>query len=211
MHEIKTGIDQHADNQARFKLPTRTIAKIFVFRLIYGGSGYSYAMDPEFRAVSKDPKFWEEVIEEFYKKYSAIRTQHIAWTTEAMSTGQLLMPTGRVYKFKPYQDKWGNNKWPRTTILNYPVQGLGADIVSVARVSLWNRLRSNTTIKFISTVHDSIVIDTPSGNLDFIVNGVNSMFVDLPNNISKLFGVDFNLPLSGEISYGNNLKDLTKL
>jgi len=161
--------------------------------------------------VSKSQTFWDDVIEEFYKKYSAIRTQHTAWMTEAMSTGQLLMPTGRVYKYKPYQDKYGNYKWPRTTILNYPVQGLGADIVSVARVSLYNKLSKYPNIKFISTVHDSIVIDTPSGNLEIVVNSVNNMFLDLPSNLSKLFHVDFNLPLSGEISYGSNLKDLTKL
>ena len=30
--EIKQGIDQHTDNQVRFKLPSRLVAKTFVFR-----------------------------------------------------------------------------------------------------------------------------------------------------------------------------------
>ena len=31
--EIIRGIDQHSDNQARFRLPSRLVAKTFVFRL----------------------------------------------------------------------------------------------------------------------------------------------------------------------------------
>ena len=51
MQEIWDGVDQHADNQSRFGLPSRLIAKTFVFRLIYGGSAYSYAHDPNFRDI----------------------------------------------------------------------------------------------------------------------------------------------------------------
>ena len=36
--EILNEVDQHAENQRTFNLPERRIAKIFVFRLIYGGS-----------------------------------------------------------------------------------------------------------------------------------------------------------------------------
>ena len=46
--EILGQIDQHKDNQKRFGLPSRLIAKTFVFRLIYGGGAYSYANDPNF-------------------------------------------------------------------------------------------------------------------------------------------------------------------
>ena len=42
--EINNQVDQHADNQARFGLPSRLIAKTFVFRLIYGGSAFVMLM-----------------------------------------------------------------------------------------------------------------------------------------------------------------------
>lgn len=32
IEEILRGVDQHSDNQIRFKLPSRLIAKTFVFR-----------------------------------------------------------------------------------------------------------------------------------------------------------------------------------
>jgi hypothetical protein len=58
-------------------LPSRLIAKTFVFRLIYGGSAFSYANDPEFTGVSSDPDFWQSVIDEFYTKYRRTRQNGI--------------------------------------------------------------------------------------------------------------------------------------
>lgn len=212
MHEILTGVDQHAENQQTFGLPERRIAKIFVFRLIYGGTEFSYAQDPDFMGVSASKTFWRGVIDKFYGKYDGIRRQHEAWENEAKLTGRLVMPTGRVFKFRPQPSQWGGLRWPRTQILNYPVQGTGADIVSVFRVSLFTRLsKLDPRIKFVSTVHDSVVLDIPEECLEVVAGVVRSCFDDLPNNFSRLFDCDFNLPLTGEISFGPNLKDLTEL
>jgi hypothetical protein len=59
MKEIWDEIDQHTDNQTRFGLPSRLVAKTFVFRLIYGGSAYSYAMDHNFKDIGSE-KYWQE-------------------------------------------------------------------------------------------------------------------------------------------------------
>ena len=61
MHEIISGIDQHSDNQKAFNLPERVIAKIFLFRLVYGGTEYSYCLDPDFNWISKKASFWKEI------------------------------------------------------------------------------------------------------------------------------------------------------
>ena len=153
IQEIWDGTDQHTDNQLRFGLPSRLIAKTFVFRLIYGGSAYSYANDPNFTDVSKQESFWQNVIDEFYKKYSDLGKWHKEIVNQAMRDRQLTMPTGRVYKYEP-DIKYGKAKWPRTKILNYPVQGLGADLMAIARVSLANRIKDMQGIKLVNTVHD---------------------------------------------------------
>ena len=74
--EIWDGTDQHTDNQLRFGLPSRLIAKTFVFRLIYGGSAYSYANDTNFTDVSRSESFWQNVIDEFYNKYQGLGQWH---------------------------------------------------------------------------------------------------------------------------------------
>jgi DNA polymerase I-like protein with 3'-5' exonuclease and polymerase domains len=205
IQEIINGTDQHTDNQLRFGLPSRLIAKTFVFRLIYGGSAYSYANDPNFTDVSRQESFWQNVIDEFYKKYSDLGKWHKEIVNKAMRDRQLTMPTGRVYKYEP-DIKYGKAKWPRTKILNYPVQGLGADLMAIARVSLANRIKDMQGVKLVNTVHDSIIVDFDSKVCDniSIVKLVDKCFTDIPANFKKLFGVDFNLPMRVECQIGSN-------
>lgn len=122
------------------------------------------------------------------------------------------MPTGREYHFQPVETKYGM-KWPRTQILNYPVQGLGADLVAIARVTIFKRLVKQNLLKqalLISTVHDSIDIDV-DGDIGLCYNIcslVKSAIEDVPVNFERLFGVPFDLPLNAEINYGLNLSEL---
>ena len=212
MQEILDNADVHSLNQERFKLPTRTIAKIFLFRLIYGGSAWSYVYDPEFNWVSNKVSFWQKVIDEFYEKYKGVAALHKRWVNEVITTGGLVMPTGRMYKFTPYS-KNGELKWPVTQIVNYPVQGLGHDLVTISRVSLFRRCFhfSNRSFKLLSTVHDSIVLDSTSEILPKIIPIVDDVFNFIPSNFWNLFGVEFNLPTRYEISIGPNMKDLEVL
>lgn len=215
MQEIQEGVDQHALNQERFGFPPgkegRGIAKIFVFRLIYGGQEYSYAHDPDFMAVSTSQKFWREVIDLFYDKYQGIARYHTRLMQEATSTGKLVMPTGRFYEFQPYVNKRGEPQWPRTKILNYPVQGLAADLMAIMRVSFKRRLydyissNSITGIDLVSTVHDSVVVDLENRFFDAVSALLVGVFNDLPTNFSRLFDCEFNLPLRVEINGGPNL------
>lgn len=203
--EIWNNVDQHTDNQERFGLPSRLIAKTFVFRLIYGGSAFSYANDPNFTAVSKSESFWQDVIDAFYKKYNGLAKWHKEVVATAMRDRQLIMPTGRIYKYEP-ELKYSRVKWPRTKILNYPVQGLGADLMTIARVSLSNRLKGKEGVKLINTVHDSIILDFDPKVWDniSIVQLVDKCFTDVPLNFNKLFGVKFNLPMRVECQVGSD-------
>ena len=200
--EIWDGVDQHADNQDRFGLPSRLIAKTFVFRLIYGGSAYSYAHDPNFRDIGNE-KFWQKIIDKFYKKYEGLQKWHDTIVFKAKKAGRLTMPTGRTYYYEP-EIKNGQAFWPRTKILNYPVQGLGADLMAIARVSLRNRLKEHKGVDLVNTIHDSIILDfdTKVWDNSSIVNLVDNCFEDIPKNFKKLFGYPFNLPMRVECQIG---------
>lgn len=206
--EIWNDVDQHTDNQNRFGLPSRLIAKTFVFRLIYGGSAYSYANDPNFTEVSKSEKFWQKVIDEFYSKYQGLHQWHIKLMQEATTTGKVQLPTGRIYEYVP-EIRNGQKVFPRTTILNYPVQGLGADVMTIARVSLFNRMKGKYDgAKLVNTVHDSIIIDCKDEHVESLSELMLQVFEDVPKNFEKLFGVEFNLPMKAEVQFGPNWKDM---
>lgn len=212
LEEVRGGFDMHSSNQEILGLPSRLIAKIFVFRLIYGGSAYAYSVDADFASCGFSQKKWQEIIDKFYDKYKGLHNWHIKIVREAIETGQLVMPTGRVYKFASSINNKGERVWPRTTILNYPVQGLGADIMTIIRVDFFNRLQKlHLQAKIINTVHDSIVVDCPQKEVDTITDLFYNIYMDVPKNFQKLFGVEYNLPLTNEISVGPNLKDLTEI
>lgn len=113
------------------------------------------------------------------------------------------MPTGRMYYYEPYL-KRGEYQWPRTQILNYPVQGLGADLMTIARVLLWRSLANHTTIKLISTVHDSILVDCRKKHVDFVCETLYNAWNEIPAEFERLFGVPFNLPMRCEIQVGKD-------
>jgi DNA polymerase-1 len=197
--ELRTGRDIHSDNQERFGLPSRLVAKVFKFRILYGGSAYAFGHDPDFTHISRSEKYWSGVIDKYYAKYKGLHRWHTALVQEVVRTGKLNLPTGRVYSYE--RDRKGN--WPRTTILNYPVQGLGADIMSIARVSLFKRLRASTLrCKLVSTVHDSIVLDCPEQEVKEVTALIKSVWRDIPRNFKATFGVEWDLPCEVSIAVG---------
>lgn len=208
MEEIWNEVDQHSLNEKALGLPSRLIAKKFVFRLMYGGSAYSYANDPDFTDVSRNEKFWQKVIDKFYEKYYGLAAWHTSLVQEVTKTSKLVMPTGREYTYQ--RTKRGD--WPVTTIKNYPVQGLGADIMSIARVSFRKRFHANKINGIIvNTVHDSIVCDVAKTEMEQTTRIFHECFADLPDNFQRIFGVAFNLPLKCEVSVGSNMKELTEM
>lgn len=203
--ELLTGVDIHADNQTKFGLPTRLIAKTLKFRILYGGSEWSFARDPDFAAVSKKPAYWAEAIEAYYTKYKGIRQWHNKLIQQATSTGKIVSPTGRFYTYTVKPD----GEWPTTTIKNYIVQGLGADLVMLARISLHKRMgKEDLRSKLISSVHDSIVIDCPEEEIKQCAAIAMSSVNDVPKNFERVFGLKFNLPLGAEILVGKTLGDM---
>lgn len=103
-------------------------------------------------------------------------------------------------------------EWPVTTVKNYPVQGTGADLVMIARVSLHRRMKSlGLKSLLVSSVHDSIVLDCPLDEYKAVGNLVRNVVQDVPRNFHKLFGIEFNLPITAEILYGPNMADMEEL
>lgn len=204
IREIRDGFDLHTDNVKVFGLPSRLIAKKFLFRIIFGGTAFSFSADPEFTDCKMSTRQWEGVIERFYRKYKGIAKWHEHQVTTATRTGRLTIPTGRAWTYTPTRDNRGELKQPITTIKNYPVQGLEADLMSLTRVSLYNRIKRNgdDRILLVNSVHDSILLDVPEDTVEWCSETIASVFRDVPKNFKKLFGVEFNIPFRGELLKG---------
>jgi DNA polymerase I-like protein with 3'-5' exonuclease and polymerase domains len=213
IQEILNGVDFHSDNQRDFKLPERLVAKKFLFRNIYcpywsaDKTAYAYSVDDDFKHIG-GRKFWRIAIGKFYEKYEGIHNYHIKLMQEATTTGQIVSGTGRIYEFEPKLRR-GEMKWPENDIVNYPVSGFSADLMSMIRVSAFNRLKGWREAKrclFVNTVHDNIVLDLRTdirGALE-VAKIAKSCFQDCGGNYKKLYGKELLVPMDTDCKVGNN-------
>lgn len=198
--EICDGVDIHAENQKALNLPDRHTAKRFQFKLLYGGTAGGFVNDPEFVSVKFSKKRWEGVIENYYAKYQGIANWHSDIINAVTSTGYIEIPSGRVYDYRKLLAEPDWYYLPK--IKNYPVQGFGADIVMIARISLWCRWKEEYG-KLCNTIHDSIIFDIPSEKVYNISMVVKEVFNDLPANLSKQYNINWDLPLVAELEQLN--------
>lgn len=210
--EVIAGEDTHSLNEKAFDLPSRLIAKIYLFRTIFRGSGWSFANDPDFMHVSSDPRFWDEIGIKFFGKYKGIDACHKKWADQVVRGEDLVGPSGRRWTVSLLHDNYGNVKIPWTTLTNYPVQGTGADVMMIARISFARRLKaSGLPALLVSTVHDSIVVDVEQKYVQQVVNLFYQVFDDLALNFSKTFKYEWNVPLACEVKIGMDQLNMEKV
>ena len=215
--EVERGSDFHSDNQKRYKFPAgkegRDLAKTFLYRMIFKGPAYAYANDPRFMGVSGSEKFWQNIIDTTYDKYHELADWHTRIIQQVNATGRLSIPTGRVYEFR----KTAKGEYSERDITCYPVQGLEAELMAIARVTAYRRYQKfhlKDKFLFVNTVHDSIVEDADvregSEELMELCEWNEDIFNDIPRNFEKLYGLRINIPIEGECKYGMNWNEMTK-
>lgn len=203
--------DIHTTNQKQFDLPTRLISKKLLFRAIYADpdkAAFAFSKDPEFMPTSKKVQYWQEALDKFFAKYKLLKRKHLEYIQQATTKGIITSPFGREYYFEP-KTRNGERFWPIADILNWPNQGLGADVMSVVRIVTAHGARKRAIQgNMVNTVHDSIVWDAPVQSVPEIAKLMMDVFEHLPFYIKKYLGVDWNVRMTGEIGVGNNFKDL---
>lgn len=205
-------MDFHADNQKVFNLPSRLIAKKFLFRAIFKGSAYAYSVDNDFKHLGGET-YWQRVIDRFYNKYTGIAQYHIDLIKTASTQGFIESESGRIYEFLPIKRR-GQWVLPENDIVNYPVQGFAGDLMKLARISASRRLQPYSDRVFmINTVHDSLKFDMNTSLREAIEVGkiVKSSFQDIPANFKRIYGRDFLVPMDCDMHVGVNYSWMHKI
>jgi DNA polymerase I-like protein with 3'-5' exonuclease and polymerase domains len=168
---------------------------------LFGGTAASYARDADFMHVSTKEEFWQDVIDKTYQKYRGLHQWHRTICSEVRTGGKLSIPSGRMYSFSKVR-----GEWPDTQIKNYPVQGFSADIMMLARIAIYRRLRDwrHDGIKLCNTVHDSVLVDCEARHALLVKKTMKDVFAELDKTVSRCFRCDFNVPMECEIKAGPN-------
>lgn len=211
IHEINSGIDQHTEAltspdlmNMSFSKEGRTNAKIFNFRMIYGGSAYGFYKD------TKMPNFplkrWEQIVNGFIKKYSGLADWWYSSFTGVMHEGSMQLPTGRRFVF----NKQGTD-YSEREVKNYPVQGMaGGDILPLMTVIIRRGMQKlGLKSRMILTVHDSVVFDVVKAERDVLIDLIGKVIGNLESYIERYFGFKWFVNLAGEIESGPTYGDLS--
>ncbi|MGN1060652.1 MAG: DNA polymerase I [Candidatus Coproplasma sp.] len=136
----------------------RRQAKAVNFGIIYGISEFGLAKN-----IGVDVKTAKEYIATYFKRYSAVKEYMDSNVEFAKKHGYVATLTGRKRYIKEINStNYNLRQFGERAAMNMPLQGSSADIIKIAMVNIYNRLKKEgLKTKLILQVHDELVLDAP--------------------------------------------------
>ena len=160
------GQDIHATTASQvFEVPLEKVtsqmrrdAKAVNFGIIYGISAFGLAND-----LNIAPKKAKEYIDKYFETYSDVKKYMQENVEKASRDGYVETLFGRRRVINELRSSNFNvRSFGERAAMNMPLQGSSADIIKVAMINVYNRLKTeNLKAKLVLQVHDELVIDAP--------------------------------------------------
>jgi DNA polymerase-1 len=198
------GEDIHSSTAAAvFEVPLsdvtpemRRLAKTINFGIIYGMGEYGLAQRTEL-SVEDARKF----IDNYFAGYEKVRDYLEETKAEAREEGYVSTLMGRRRYFPELQSNSrahaGTMRAAEREAINMPIQGSAADILKIAMVRLYDRLRGEGFgARMILQVHDELVLEVPGEEVPPVARLVRSVMenaweLDAPLKVDIKTGKDW--------------------
>ena len=161
---FKEGKDIHASTAAKvFGVPIdsvtremRSQAKAVNFGIIYGISEYGLAKNlnvPAYKA--------RDYIEAYFRQYPAVKEYMERNVAFAKKTGYAITMLGRRrYIRELHSAQYNMRQFGERAAMNMPLQGSSADIIKIAMIRVYDRLkREGLRSELILQIHDELILD----------------------------------------------------
>lgn len=188
---FKEGKDIHRSTASRvFNIPfsevtdnQRRNAKAVNFGIIYGISSFGLGKD-----IGTDVKTAKKYIDDYFLKYPKIKEYLDSTVEKAKEDGFTKTLYGRI---RPIPELKSSNFMQRSfgerVAMNAPLQGTAADIMKIAMINIFNRLKKETPdSKMLIQVHDEVLIEAKESDKDTVLKivseemaGASRLSVDL--------------------------------
>ena len=170
----------------------RKTAKAVIFGIIYGISGFGLGENLEI-----SPKEAKEFIDKYYELYPGVKNYMDQKVKEAYEQGYVKTMFGRKRVIEELQNKnFMIRQSGERIALNTPIQGTSADIMKIAMVKIFNKMKdANLKSKMLLQVHDELIFDVVKEEKDELEEIVK----DTMENCVKI-----NVPFKVSVDYGNN-------
>ena len=170
----------------------RRRAKAVNFGIVYGISDYGLSRDLH---ISR--KEAAGYIESYFKKCSGIKTFIDKVVADAHADGFVKTMLGRRRELPAIRStNYNQRTLAERMAMNTPIQGSAADIIKLAMIAAWRRLReAGVRSRILLQVHDELVLEVVAEEID-VVSGI---LRDTMENV-----VELPVPLHIDINIGKN-------
>ncbi|MCD8215635.1 MAG: DNA polymerase I [Clostridiales bacterium] len=170
----------------------RQNAKAVNFGIVYGISAYSLSQDLNITRAEA-----QRYIDGYFERYPGVKTFMEKCVKSAEEKGYSLTLYGRI---RPIPEISAGNfnlrAFGERAAMNAPVQGTAADIIKIAMIRIWKRLKEEgLKSRLILQVHDELLIEAHISETDYI----NKLLKEEMEKAAELA-----VPLSVDVHNGKN-------
>lgn len=170
-------------------------AKAVNFGIVYGISDFGLSQNLNI-PVNKAKKY----IESYLDKYPAVKTYMHDIVDEGKEKGYVVtLLHRRRYLPELKSSNFNIRSFGERIAMNTPIQGSAADIIKIAMVKVYKRLKEgNFKAKLILQVHDELIIECPEDEIETVTNILKESMEN---------AIEMTVPLKVDLSYANNWYD----
>ncbi len=173
----------------------RSRAKAVNFGIVYGISAFSLAQN--IHVYQNEAK---EYIDTYLQKYSGVRKYMKDIVAQAKTDGYVTTLFGRRRPLPELKSaNYNIRSFGERVALNTPIQGTAADVIKLAMVHVWQRLkREKLQAKLILQIHDELIVECPEAEAD----KVKAILAEEMENV-----VHYSVPLTADAKAGKSWSD----
>ena len=170
----------------------RSRAKAVNFGIVYGISAWSLAQD-----IGVFPNEAKEYMDAYLEKYSGVHDYMKRVVEQAREDGYVKTLYNRRRELHELNSKNFNERsFGERVALNMPIQGTAADIIKLAMVNVYKRLKAEKLeSKLILQVHDELICECPDSEVETVMR----ILEEEMENVAELA-----VPLTAEAKSGHS-------
>ncbi len=206
MNAFKNNLDIHTSTAAKvFNMPDeyvtpemRSRAKAVNFGIVYGIGAFSLSKD-----INVSVKEADKYIKEYLSHYSGIDRYLKSVVEQAKNNGYVTTMFGRR-RYLPELTSSNHNlrAFGERVAKNMPIQGTSADIIKIAMIKVYERLKKEgMKARLILQVHDELIVEAPE---DEALQAAQIVSEEMQN------AVKLNVPLPADSGIGKTWFDAKK-
>lgn len=170
----------------------RSRAKAVNFGIVYGISAFSLSQD-----IGVWPKEAQAYMDAYLEKYHGVRDYMENIVEQAKENGYVSTIYGRRRELPELKSSNFNlRSFGERVALNMPIQGTAADIIKIAMVNVYNRLKAEKLkAKLVLQIHDELIVECHA----YEAEKVSALLKEEMENAAKL-----TVPLTSDVNIGSS-------